>query len=169
MIDNIKSILFAVVLAFFQAFILQHVEFSAWLRPMPYMLLLLTLPLQTNKFTILSIAFFYGTFIDLLSGNFGIHSGSMVVLAFVKNIIDNKFVDDDSLTLQGENFVTKNSKGYLYYAYYTLSLIFVHHLTFFSLDYFELRSILRILGLTIGSSLFTFSFIELINLIYKKR
>lgn len=169
MIENIKTILFAIALAFFQAFILQHVEFSAWLRPMPYLVLLLTLPLQTNRFIVLTIAFFYGTFIDLLSGNFGIHSGSMVVLAFVKNSIDNRFIDIDSLTLQGETFVTRNSKGYLYYLYYSLSLIFVHHLTFFSLDYFEFRSALRILGLSLGSSLFTFVFIELIQLIYKKR
>lgn len=169
MIENIKTILFALVLAFFQAFVLQHVEFSAWLRPMPYLVLLLTLPLQTNKFIVLGIAFVFGTFIDLLSGNFGIHSGSMVVFAFVKNTIDNRFVDVDSLALQGETFVSRYGKGYLYYLYYSLSLIFVHHLIFFSLDYFEFRSTLRILGLTLGSSFFTFIFIEIINLIYKKQ
>ncbi len=169
MIENLKTILFALILAFFQAFILQHVEFTSWLRPMPYLILLFTLPLNTNKFVVLGIAFVLGTFIDLLSGNFGIHSGSMVVFTFVKNSVDKRFVDIDSLALQGETFVTRTSKGYFYYLYYSISLIFVHHLMFFSLDYFEFRSTLRILGLTIGSSLFTFLFIELIHLIYKKR
>ena len=105
MIEYIKLFLIALVLAFLQSFIIQEVDMGFWMRPMPYLMLFMVLPVNTNKYAQLVIAFVFGTFIDLLSGSFGTHAASCVFMVFFKNLIDHRFVDFDSIQLQGENYI----------------------------------------------------------------
>ncbi len=167
MIAFLRLFLIAAVLAFLQAFIIQQVDMGVWLRPMPYLLLFFITPININKYGILVGGFFFGLFIDILAGNFGIHAASIVVVLYAKNFIDQRFIDYDSLKLQGETYVTVNTKGWLFFAYYALSIIAIHHLTFFMLDYFELVSFFRMLLSTVISAIGSFLLILLFKSIIK--
>lgn len=140
------------VVAFLQAFIIQQVDLGFWLHPMPYLVVFLILPMNFDKFGYLITAFIYGTLIDLLSGSFGTHAASCVALVFFKYQIEHRFVDFESLQLQGESYLNTNSKGWLLFIYYSLSLVAIHHLVFFSLDFFSVNYLLDILLSTIISS-----------------
>lgn len=168
MIEFLKLFIIAAILAFLQAFIIQQVDMGVWLRPMPYLLVFLITPVQLNKYGILVGGFIFGLFIDLLAGTFGIHAASTVIFVFAKNFIDQKLIDIDSLKLQGETYVTMNTKGWAFYAYYSLAIIGIHHLTFFMLDYFEFVSFFRMLLSTIVSTIGTFLLILLFKSIIKR-
>jgi len=167
MIAFLRLFLIAAVLAFLQAFIIHQVDMGVWLRPMPYLLLFFITPINVNKYGILIGGFFFGLFIDALSGYFGIHAASIVVFLYAKNFIDQRLIDFDSLKLQGENYVTINTKGWLFFSYYALSLIIIHHLTFFMLDYFEFLRYFRILISILVSALGSFLLILLFKSIIK--
>ena len=167
MIAFLRLFLIASVLAFLQAFIIQQVDMGVWLRPMPYLLLFFITPININKYGILVGGFFFGLFIDILAGNFGIHAASIVAVLYTKNFIDQRFIDFDSLKLQGETYVTVNTKGWAFFSYYALSIIAIHHLTFFMLDYFEFVSFFRMLLSTIVSAIGSFLLILLIKSIIK--
>jgi len=167
MIAFLRLFLIAAVLAFLQAFIIQQVDMGVWLRPMPYLLLFFITPININKYGILVGGFFFGLFIDILAGNFGIHAASFVVMLYAKNFIDQRFIDFDSLKLQGETYVTLNTKGWLFFTYYALSIIAIHHLTFFMLDYFEFVSFFRMLLSTVVSAIGSFLLILLFKSIIK--
>jgi len=167
MIAFLRLFLIAAVLAFLQAFIIQQVDMGVWLRPMPYLLLFFITPININKYGILVGGFFFGLFIDILAGNFGIHAASIVVVLYAKNFIDQRFIDFDSLKLQGETYVTVNTKGWLFFTYYALSIIAIHHLTFFMLDYFEFVSFFRMLLSTVVSAIGSFLLILLFKSIIK--
>jgi len=167
MIAFLRLFLIAAVLAFLQAFIIQQVDMGVWLRPMPYLLLFFITPININKYGILVGGFFFGLFIDILAGNFGIHAASIVVVLYAKNFIDQRFIDFDSLKLQGETYVTLNTKGWLFFTYYALSIIAIHHLTFFMLDYFEFVSFFRMLLSTVVSAIGSFLLILLFKSIIK--
>lgn len=140
------------VVAFLQAFIIQQVDLGFWLHPMPYLVVFLILPINFDKFGYLITAFIFGTLIDLLSGNFGTHAASCVAMVFFKYHIENRFIDFESLQLQGESYLNINSKGWLVFVYYSLSLVAIHHLVFFGLDFFSINYVLDILLSTIFSS-----------------
>jgi rod shape-determining protein MreD len=168
MIEYIKLFFIALVLAFLQAFIIQEVDMGFWMRPMPYLMLFMVLPVNINKYAQLIIAFVFGTFIDLLSGSFGTHAASCVFMVFFKNLIDHRFVDFDSIQLQGENYINIDTKGQLFFTYYTFSLIFIHHFVFFFLDFFEWVRFFRILGTTLVSTLGSYLLILLFKSIFRR-
>lgn len=168
MIEYLKLFLIAIVLGFIQSFILQEIDMGVWLRPMPYILVFLISPVNSNKFLVLAFAFIFGTFIDLLSGSYGTHAASSIVMVFIKNYIDKRWVDFDSLKLQGKTYLGTQTKGWTYYTYYTFSIIFVHHLSFFLLDYFELNSIFQMLFSTLVSSIGTFLMILLLKSVFRR-
>lgn len=168
MIEGIKHILIAIIIGLLQSYLIQEVPMGFYLKPMPYLMLFLVLPLDLNRFVVLISAFVYGTLIDLSSGSFGTHSAAVVIMVFIKHYIDRTLIDFDSLKLQGESYIGLDSKGWLFFTYYTAGLIFVHHLIFFSLDFFEFRSILRILSTSIISTVGTFTLVLLFKSLFKK-
>ncbi len=168
MIEFIKLFLIGITIAIIQAFIIQEVDMGFWMRPMPYVLLFLIIPINVNKYLQLVVAFIFGTFIDLLSGSFGTHAASSVFLVFAKHITDKRFVDFDSIQLQGETYINVDTKGQLFFSYYTLSLIFFHHFMFFALDFFEWIRIFRILGTSLVSTIGTYLLVLLFKSIFKR-
>jgi rod shape-determining protein MreD len=163
LIQTLKIALIALTIAFLQAFILQQVDMGFWLHPMPYLMLFFIIPVNFDRFGYLILGFVFGTFIDLLSGSFGTHAASCVVMVFLKHYIDRRFVDFESLQLQGESYLSLQSRGWVTFFYYAISLIGIHHLVFFSLDFFSLSQLGDILLSALISSIGTF----LIVLLYK--
>ncbi len=149
-------------------FILQQVNFGFWLHPMPYLMLFLIVPINFDRFGYLIVAFVFGTFIDLLSGSFGTHAASCVAMVYAKYHIENRFIDFESLQLQGENYLNIRSKGWLTFTYYSLSLIFIHHLVFFALDYFSWKYFFHTIISAILSTLGTFLLILLYKNMFNK-
>jgi rod shape-determining protein MreD len=168
MIEYIKLFLIGLTIAFIQSFIIQEVDMGFWMRPMPYILLFLIIPINYNKYAQLILAFLFGTFIDMLSGSFGTHAASAVFMVFMKGLIDRRFVDFDSIQLQGETYINIDTKGQLFFTYYTFSLIFIHHFIFFALDFFEWIRVFRILGTTLISAVGTYLLVLLYKSIFKR-
>jgi len=151
-IQTLKIVGIALAVAFLQAFIIQQVDLGFWLHPMPYLVVFLILPMNFDRFGYLFTAFAFGTLIDLLSGSFGTHAASCIMMVFFKYHIEHRFIDFESLQLQGESYLNINSKGWLTFVYYSLSLIAIHHFTFFSLDFFSFNYLFDIVLSTIISS-----------------
>lgn len=168
MIHVLKIALIALAIAFLQVFILQQVDMGFWLHPMPYLMLFLIIPINFDRFGYLILGFVFGTFIDLLSGSFGTHAASCVAMVFFKYHIEHRFVDFESLQLQGESYLNLQSRGWITYFYYAISIIGFHNLVFFSLDFFSLSHIGDILLSTLVSSLGTFLLVLLYKNVFNK-
>ena len=168
MIQTLKIALIALTIAFLQAFILQQVDMGFWLHPMPYLMLFFIIPINFDRFGYLILGFVFGTFIDLLSGSFGTHAASCVAMVFFKHYIERRFIDFESLQLQGESYLSTQSRGWVTFFYYAISLIGIHHLVFFSLDFFSLTNLGGILLSTLISSIGTFLLVLLYKNVFNK-
>jgi rod shape-determining protein MreD len=168
LIQTLKIALIALTIAFLQAFILQQVDMGFWLHPMPYLMLFFIIPINFDRFGYLILGFVFGTFIDLLSGSFGTHAASCVAMVFFKHYIERRFVDFESLQLQGESYLSLQSRGWVTFFYYAISLIGIHHLIFFSLDFFSFSQIGDILLSTLISSIGTFLLVLLYKNVFNK-
>jgi hypothetical protein len=169
LLDGLRYALIGILLLLVQFYFIQNVNFSTWIQPMPYVYLLFILPFSLNRFLILGIAFFMGFVLDGMSDTYGMHAAAAVTLAFVKHYTDRVLLDIDSIQLQGNNYLTPSYKGFRYFATYMLLLILLHHLVFFSLDYFKFSSFFVIVTVSLLSTIASFLFILLYFLISGKR
>lgn len=169
MIEAIKYSIAAILLAFLQAYLIQEINMGVWLKPMPYVAIFFVLNIHSNRFAVLMAAFAFGFLIDLLSGSFGMHTGACVALAFFKNVYDRNWLDIDSITLQGQQSLSPEAKGWPSYLQYIASLALVHHLVFFSLDYFKTDALFYILLTSIISALGTLGISLLLRALFTSK
>lgn len=169
-INILRLILTSIVLLFLQYFFLNEINFGTHLiRPLPYIWILLNLPIRQNKYLSLIIAFVLGFLLDMFSNSRGMHACASVTMVFVKNFYDTHFLDIDGLDREGQSFLTPSYKGWPYYLNYAGILTGVHHLVFFTLNYYRWSAFFSILFSVILSGIVTLVLFEFIRIVEGKR
>ena len=88
-----------------QILVLNEILFFTYINPYLYLVLIISLPLKTEKWFLLVYAFVLAFFIDLFEGSIGFHSTATVFIAFIKPTISkitiphNILEDTDQITL----------------------------------------------------------------------
>jgi hypothetical protein len=169
MIEIVKFFFSGLLLAILQTFIFQEVNIVWWIKPMPYLMLFLNIPISVNKFGMLIGAFFFGMTIDALGGSMGMHTAACVSLAFIKYHIDNYFLDENSMQLQGLSVMHEDYKGWQWYYIYIFSIAFIHHLIFFTFDYFRWSAFFTVIWISFTSAISTVFFVLIFRMLIGKR
>lgn len=167
-IEIIRHILAALLLLVFQVFLIQEINFSYLIKPMPYVYLLLVLPFSFNKYLQLAFAFALGFLIDILSDTYGMNTSASLLLVFIRNYWDETF-DKESMEREGFYYLTWDAKGPSYYFIYIGTLVFSHHLLFFILQYFKFSAFFKILSTTLLSTIITLLILMIIRLLFQRR
>lgn len=145
--DMLKWIGRFAFLALFQVFILNNIQLFGYLNPYLYVLFILILPADTNRFYSLLWAFALGWTIDIAENSGGIHLSATLTLAFIRPYLlrlvssSNKELDRISLwTLGPSRFFTYVTVG-----------VFIHHCWLFGLEAFSVREVVSIMTRTLVS------------------
>ena len=163
LIDYLK-ITFGIILAVLvQFFIIDQVNFGPFIKPFPYLLSILFINFERNKFTQLGLAFLAGFLMDLLHQSYGMHTAACVALMFFKIKAEGVILNKDAIVLQGSHQLNSQFKGFRFYAFYFMTVIGIHHLVFFTFDYYKWSEFFVILLSTFLSTVFSFAFIHLIR------
>lgn len=167
-LDLFRYFIGALLLVLLQHLVINEVRFGAdYLEPMPYIYLLLIIPFYTNRYVQLIFAFLMGFSLDVLNNTQGMNSAACVFLVYAKVYSENNIIDKEAIELQGANFVSLHAKGFRYYASYIGILIFIHHLVYFSLDYFKFSQFFTILLVSLLSTISTFVLIQGIRILMR--
>ena len=134
-----------------QVLVLNEVLFSSYLNPFLYVLLIITLPLRTPKWFLLSYAFLLGFSIDLFSGSLGFHSTATVLIAFVKPLISKITIPHNILGETDE--ITLKKVGSKSFITFSLFLILIHNSCLFITEHLSFN--LDLFGKIIASSVVT--------------
>ena len=121
-----------------QVLVLNEVLFSSYINPFLYVLLIITLPLRTPKWFLLSYAFLLGFSIDLFSGSLGFHSTATVLIAFVKPLISRITIPHNILGETDE--ITLKKVGGKSFSAFSLFLILIHNSCLFITDSWNTRT-----------------------------
>ncbi len=153
---------------FLQVLILNRMEFSGYINPYLYVLVILTLPFETPKWLLLLLAAFLGLSIDLFSNTPGMHMAATLVLAYLRPFTLSGIAPRDNYepgTLPLPSFY-----GFPWFLKYAAILVFIHHLVYFLIESFSFTNFLETLGKTIVSSVFTLLLMAVALLFtYKKK
>ena len=145
----IKYITKFVVIGFIQALILNQLEIGWGIQVMVYPLFIMLLPINFGIIPMLLIAFLFGMSIDSISNTFGLHTSSLLVFTYLRPICFKIFSPRDGY----ENIKEASTYelGFRWFFFVNFSLLFLHHLWFFSLEIFRMSEILYIFQKTLFS------------------
>jgi rod shape-determining protein MreD len=141
------------VLILAQVLIFSNIEFSGFINPYIYILLILLLPFNTPGIVLLVVSFTLGIMIDLFMGTPGVHSSATLLMAFSRPAVMAVFSPREGY--QTGTLPRLEQFGLEWFAKYTIALVLIHHFTLFYLEVFTFHHFFSTLLRALLSSILT--------------
>jgi rod shape-determining protein MreD len=150
-----------ILLLLIQLLLMDNIQFSGYINPYIYVLIILILPFETPSWLLLLIAFVSGLTVDLFEGTLGLHTSSLLIAAFVRPYVLRVISPREEYEKGALPGI--RSYGFRWFLIYVTIMVFIHHFFMFNIETFRIslffNSFLRI----ILSSVFSIIFILIIE------
>jgi hypothetical protein len=163
----LKNIGRFVFLIFFQILILNNIHFSGYINPFFYIYFILLLPFETPRWLLLSCAFILGLSIDVFSNTPGLNAAACVLMAFCRPFIITSISSGTEFMI-GDHPSLK-TQGLKWFAYYSIILVLIHHISLFYLEIFRFTEFFYTLLRVLLSSAFTLLLIFISEYLFYSR
>jgi len=127
-----------ILLVLVQVLVLNNIQFIGFINPYIYVLFILSLPYRTPRWFQLLLAFATGLIIDAFSNTPGMHTASIVFIAFLRNPVIRIFTSIDEGNNPTPSFHTFGVSAYIKYV---VTLVLFHHTILFLLESFSFVNI----------------------------
>ncbi len=162
-----KNIARFILLALFQVLVFNQLELGYGIHIMIYPLFIMLLPFEMGIISLLSLAFFMGFLVDILSNTYGLHASSLLMMTYFRPRIFKMFSPIDGYDpIKEPTFFDMGIRWFLStFAY----LLLIHHFWYFLIEIFRFNEIFSILIKTSLSFMFSIGLsIVIQQLLYKK-
>lgn len=168
MINNtLRFGLIFILLILSQVFLFNNIQFSGYVNPYVYIMFILLLPVELPAWLLLILSFITGLIIDFFSGSLGMHTAASVLAGFVRPYVLQILSPRDGYEPGSEPSMI--IYGFRWFLIYTLIIVLIHHTALFYLEVFRFTEFFRTLLRVLLSSLFSATFILLIEYFRKGR
>ena len=148
-----------ILLISLQLLLFNNIQFSGYINPYVYIMIVLLLPSTIPSWLLLIISFLTGLIIDLFMGSPGMHSSATLLAGFSRPYVLAAIAPRDGYESGKELFMLVY--GFRWFAVYASIIIVIHHTALFYLEVFRFSGFFRTLLRVILSSAFTTAFILL--------
>lgn len=163
----LKNIARFIFLIFFQVLILNNIQFSGYITPYFYIYFILLLPFETPRWLLLCSAFLLGILLDFFSNTPGLNAAACVLMAFTRPFIISS-ISSGTEFMVGTHPSLKN-QGLKWFAYYSVILVLIHHMSLFYLEIFRFSEFFQTLLRVLLSSAFTLLLVFLSEYLFYSR
>ncbi len=171
-----KLFLRALVLILVQVWVLNNSYFLHFINPMGYSLfqpmiyplILLFMPFNTSRATMLIVGFFLGLVIDIFSLSYGLHILACVISANFRNRIL-QLIDLSPNLLESDNIPTLRILGPYIFVIYAGIFVVIHHFVYFLLQSFTVSSFLYNVVVSFCSSIISILLIFIWELLFDRK
>ncbi len=150
-----------ILLMLLQVVLFNNIQFSGYVNPYVYIMFILLLPVEIPSWLLLLLSFGTGIIMDVFSGTPGMHSSATVLAGFVRPTILSIISPRDGYESRSEPSMV--NYGFRWFLAYAVLVVLVHHTALFYLEVFRFSDFFRTLLRVLLSSLFTVTFIVLIE------
>jgi len=166
MINRILRLgLLFILLLLLQVLLFNNIQFSGYVNPYIYIMFILLLPFDLPSWLLLILSFATGLTMDLFSGTPGMHTSATVLAGFIRPYVLRITSPRDGYESgAGPSMMVYGFRWFLIYA---SIVVFVHHLALFYIEVFRIAGFFSTMFRVILSTLFSVSFIMLIEYIRK--
>lgn len=166
MINRIlRYTLIFVLLLLLQLLLFNNIQFSGYVNPYVYILFILLLPVDIPAWLLLIISFFTGLIIDLLTGTPGMHTAATVLAGFARPYVLRLFSPREGYETGADPSMFVY--GFKWFLLYTVFIVLLHHTLLFYLEVFRLSDFFNTFLRVLLSSIFSITFILLLEYIRK--
>lgn len=162
MINSIlRYIVIFILVLLLQVLLFNNINFGGYINPYVYIMFIMLLPVEIPGWLLLIISFFTGLIIDFFSGTTGMNAGATLAAGFVRPYVLRIISPRDGY----EPGTTPSMMvyGFRWFLFYCLLIVSLHHFILFFLEVFRFADFFRTMLRIILSSIFTVSFILLIE------
>jgi rod shape-determining protein MreD len=165
MSELLKNIIRFILLILLQVFVLNKVMLHGFATPYLYLIFILLLPFGTPTWALMIYALLFGLCLDLFMNTPGMHAAACVVIAYLRPFVLNLLSPQGGFeTVKKTPSVT--SMGWTPFMTYAIILVVVHHIVYFSLEFFDLHNILLLLVRILLSALVSVVLIVLYEMLF---
>jgi rod shape-determining protein MreD len=150
-----------VLLILLQVLLFNNIQFSGYVNPYVYIMFILLLPFEIPSWLLLLLSFATGLIMDFFSGSPGMHSFATVLAGFVRPYILRVISPRDGYEPGSDPSML--TYGFKWFLTYGLIIVLVHHTALFYLEVFRFADFFRTMWRVLISSLFSITFILLIE------
>ncbi len=158
------SVIF-IVLILLQVLLFNNVQFSGYINPYVYIMFVLLLPVEIPSWLLLILSFFTGLIVDFFCGTPGMHASATVLAGFVRPFVLRITSPRDGYEAGSDPSMV--IYGFKWFLVYALTVVFIHHTALFYLEVFRITEFFHTLLRVLLSSLFTLTFILLLEFMRK--
>ncbi len=155
------------LLVLLQLFVLNNIQVSGYVSPMLYILFLLMLPFETPPWLAMLSCFLMGLALDFFCDTPGLHSATLVLMAFMRRFILNLFSPREGY--ESNTVPTLQYLGWSWYLWYAGIMVVLHAFVFFMLEAFRWTEFFHTLLRIILSSAVTLGMIVLYQLLLSRQ
>ena len=146
---------------------MNNIQFSGFVNPYVYIMIILLLPSVTPAWALLLISFLTGLVVDLFSGSPGMHASATVMAGFARPYVLRLIAPRDGY--ESGSDLSMLAYGFRWFFTYAAIIIVIHHTTLFFVEVFRLTDFFRTILRILLSSVFTLGFVLLIEYYRKGR
>ncbi|MBV7269968.1 rod shape-determining protein MreD [Winogradskyella sp. WHY3] len=154
-----------IVLLLAQVVICNNINFLGYINPYIYIIFIFLFPIRENRLVLLLVSFMLGMLIDMFSDSGGVHAAAAICLAYARPVL---LKTSFGMLYEHQSIKFSNTDLGSLITYVTFGTL-IHHFILFSLEIFNMSSILLILKKTLFSSIFTVILSILIIILFSRK
>ncbi len=156
----VKDIASFVAILLVQVLVLNHIHLFGYATPLLYVYMAMILKRNCPRWAMLVVCFIMGAIVDIFSNTSGIATVSLTLLGFVRPYILMPLFNRET---EDEQEPTMQALGAGRYFYYTLMMVTIYCLVFFTLEAFSFYNWPQWLACTLSSAALTILLILVIE------
>jgi rod shape-determining protein MreD len=154
-----------ILLILLQVLLFNNIQFSGYVNPYIYIMFILLLPVEIPGWLLLILSFATGLIIDFVSGTPGMHTSATVLAGFVRPYVLRITSPRDGYEPGADPSMM--IYGVRWFLVYASIMVIIHHLALFYLEVFRFAEFFRTFLRVLLSSMFSISFIALLEYMRK--
>ena len=155
-----------VLVVLFQGLVANNLQFSEYINPMIYPVMIMMLPFEMNVIATMAVSIVLGLAVDAFSNTFGLHTSAALFIGYLRPRVMQYIQPKEGYdtTLQP----SIHDMGVSWFLLYATIILVLHHLWFFTFEILRFDLFFLILGKTFMSLLFSLGLVLLFQYIFYK-
>ncbi len=159
--------LFSLIIILLQILLFNNIQFSGYVNPYVYIIIILLMPADIQAWVVLLVAFATGLIVDFSSGTPGMHASATLAAGFSRHHVLRLIAPREGYEPGSELSMT--NYGIYWFLLYTSIIVLIHHTILFFIEVFRFDGFFRTVLRILLSTLFTAGFVLIAEFYRKKR
>lgn len=162
----VKYSSYFILIVLIQGLVVNNIQINEYINPLIYPVMIMMLPFELNILITLLVSFLLGISVDAFSNTFGLNASAAIVIGYLRPFILGIIKPRDGY--DSVLLPSIHDMGKLWFLSYASVILLIHHLWFFTIEFFRFDQMLHVFLKTLASLVFSLILVVLFQYIFYK-